>query len=130
MARQTLEQQANDVCKAEFLRLEAMPGRIGEAIQDMNARALVDCGATLDARIKSLQKVLEAIKDNLKHNARTLSEAVDGKREILGNAYKATILDDCASRSIDSKALRAELPEIADKYTRETFSTILKWGVK
>ena len=70
----------------------------------------------LNAKFHELEAEIEAVKDEIK------AEMNEGNNyELHGTDYKITWHEYSTSR-IDSKALKKDLPEIAEKYTKETKS--------
>lgn len=81
----------------------------------------------LDAKIMELREIQAMIVD-LEAQAETIKDMVkakmcdEGTEEIIGNGWKATWHTVTSSR-LDSKKLKAELPDLYSRYTKTSSAT-------
>lgn len=90
-------------------------------LADSEARALIELSNQEQAIIE-LKQAIEAYEEAKKANLALLQQAMQkqGLKKLETDKVLVTLVADSTSRTLDSKALRADHPELAEKYTKET----------
>jgi predicted phage-related endonuclease len=68
---------------------------------------------------KAKKAKLDALKEEIENLKNDIVEYMGNEKKITVGQYVATITE-CTKNTLDEKAIRAELPDIANKYNRVT----------